>query len=151
MLLKVLLLRESSGYFFMRLMALSLLSPSWVAHRLHCITFFLSVHRSPFPYNIMDSLRMFFLFGFSWKLQILAFSVCVFDKLVAKRIVIFNLFQRIPENFFYFVAFIGGSPGLILSFYLLNHKVGKRKQSFRMKVIAAAVLAPFLNYAFSIV
>lgn len=79
-----------------------------------------------------------------------AFGVSLVDKLIAKNILVFNMFQRVPENFFYGISFIGGFPGLWISFSLLNHKIGKRKQAFRNRVIAAALLAPVVQYVVSL-
>lgn len=70
-----------------------------------------------------------------------AFLMSMFDKLVAKKILPFRTFRRVPENAFYLVSFLGGSPGLFISFEILRHKTSYRKQRFRRNVIFCAILA----------
>ena len=50
-------------------------------------------------------------------LNLAGFAVSGYDKRAAKRRA-----RRIPENRFLILAFLGGGPGVLLSFYTIRHK-----------------------------
>lgn len=55
--------------------------------------------------------------------------------------------KRIPENTLLFLAFVGGSPALVLGQKLLNHKT--RKQPFASLLIAIIVVQIVMVVLFS--
>mmetsp|Transcript_10004 Transcript_10004/g.11632 ORF Transcript_10004/g.11632 Transcript_10004/m.11632 type:complete len:115 (+) Transcript_10004:137-481(+) len=92
-----------------------------------------------------SGLDNFFMLGFSFKFQLLALIISLWDKLSSMRVFPFRLFGRVPEQNFSLLSFLGAGPGCICSFYILNHKTNRRKNNVRYRVIAYGFLGTLLK------
>ena len=82
----------------------------------------------------MDLLRELLIFWFS-AVNLMAFALCGWDKLAAKRGA-----RRVPERRLLTFCVLGGSPAFLLGMALLHHKTRKPKFYVGVPLILVAQL-----------
>ena len=89
----------------------------------------------------MDLLRELLIFWFL-AVNLLAFALCGWDKLAAKRGA-----RRVPERRLLAFCALGGSPAFLLGMALFHHKTRKPKFAVGVPLILAAQLTLLLLIA----
>ncbi|CAD0005962.1 DUF1294 domain-containing protein [Flavobacterium chungangense] len=82
----------------------------------------------------MEVLLLYFLF-----VNVLEFIITGYDKFLARK-----QKRRIPENTLFFLAFIGGSIGLLTAMLIFSHKTAKT--SFIIKFIGIILIQIVIIY-----